>query len=120
MQNQFPQAVKCNLETQEFEPYFEDGHRLGDVHWIRREIVDGQPKTVIGIMKATADQLPEAFEYTWALDEVIQVLEGSLVVEIKGGETLGLLPGDVASFKKGGTAVFKAKGPYKQFFVMTA
>jgi ethanolamine utilization protein EutQ (cupin superfamily) len=113
-------ASKSNLDTSDYEPYIEDGEELGEVHWIRREFdANGEPRLLVGIMRADEGTLPEAFPYTWQTDETIQILEGKLVVEISGEETVTLLPGDVASFPQGKSATFKATAPYKQFFVMS-
>lgn len=111
-------AYTTSLETDDFEPYIEDGHRLGDVHWLRRDFEGDKPVLQIGIMRAEEGTLPEAFEYFWENNEVIQILSGELVIEIEDGSTVHLRPGDVGSFRKGHKAVFKAKGAYKQFFVM--
>lgn len=111
-------AYVSTIDTEDFEPYIENDVRLGDVHWIRRESQDGQPTLLVGIMRASVDQLPDAFEYEWEFHETIQVIEGRLEVEIIGGPTVVLLPGGVGSFRKGGRAIFRATGPYKQFFIM--
>lgn len=111
-------AYSSTINTEAFEPYIEDGVRLGDVHWIRRDYEDGEPNLLIGIMRANANELPEAFEYEWAFHETIQVIEGQLEVEVIDGPTVLLRPGDIGSFRKGGRAVFRATAPYKQFFIM--
>jgi ethanolamine utilization protein EutQ (cupin superfamily) len=111
-------AYSSSLHTEEFEPYIEDGVRLGDVHWIRREFEGDQPTLLVGIMRASADDLQEAFEYEWVFHETIQVIEGRLEVEIIDGPTIVLNPGEIGSFRKGGRAIFRATGPYKQFFIM--
>lgn len=111
-------AYTGSFNTEQFEPYFEGDQRLGDICWIRREFEDDKPKLLVGIMRASAEQLPEAFEYTWETHETIVVIEGKVEVAIVDGPTVVLNPGDVGSFRKGGKAVFRGTAPYKQFFVM--
>jgi uncharacterized cupin superfamily protein len=110
----------ANLDSEEFEPYIENGETLGEVKWIRQEFDSaGAPRLLVGIMRIQEGAAPDAFEYDWVTDETIQILEGQLIVEVRDGDTITMRPGDVASFPKGATAVFRPTAPYKQFFVMT-
>lgn len=65
---------------------------------------------------ATADPNP----LTWVLPqtEVLLVLEGEVQIEIEGGPTLELKPGDMASLPKGAVTCWHLTLPFKEMWVL--
>lgn len=61
-----------------------------------------------------------AFRYTWEGDETIHVLEGSVRIELDGGNHLELGVGDIASFSAGDRGVWRVLEPFCEFFVLSA
>jgi uncharacterized cupin superfamily protein len=57
---------------------------------------------------------------TWRLPqtEVLVVLEGEARVEIAGGPTLELKPGDMASLPEGAETTWHVTGPFKEIWFM--
>jgi uncharacterized cupin superfamily protein len=51
--------------------------------------------------------------------ETIHVLEGEVVIEVEGGRTLHLRPGDIASLPAGVQTTWHITTPFKEFWVLT-
>lgn len=49
--------------------------------------------------------------------ETIHVLEGEVVIEVSGGRTLHLRPGDLASLPAGQATTWHITTPFKEFWV---
>jgi ethanolamine utilization protein EutQ (cupin superfamily) len=66
--------------------------------------------------KETADPGP----LCWVLpqNEVLLVLEGAVRIEIEGGPTLELKPGDMASLAKGAVTRWHLTLPFKEMWVL--
>lgn len=62
---------------------------------------------------------PSAFEYTFAGDETIHVLEGEATVEVDGGQIIELRPGTIASFTKGTISRWQIHRQFREFAVLT-
>jgi len=56
--------------------------------------------------------------FTAATRETILVLEGSARIEIAGGPTLELAPGDIASLPKGAETRWHVTAPFKELWVL--
>jgi uncharacterized cupin superfamily protein len=68
----------------------------GYVSWLRND-----EDIQAGMWACTPADQPDVYEATFELNETILVLEGRVRVEILGGETYELGPGDMASFVAG-------------------
>lgn len=103
-----------NIATEEYEPYFAEGKRFGDVHWLRTES-GGEGMLLSGFWRHEPAELP----YEFAGDETVLVLDGEVVIEIAGEASVTLRRGDVASFTKGTTSTWRITQPFKKFFVVS-
>jgi len=56
-----------------------------------------------------------AFEFPH--HETVYVLDGEVEIEIEGGPTLNLGPGDMASFRKGVRSTWRPQPGFKEFWV---
>lgn len=58
---------------------------------------------------------------TWTVPqrETIHILEGSVRIEIAGGPTLDLHPGDIASLPAGAVTTWHITTPFKEFWVLS-
>ena len=92
-----------------FEPDPEVG---GSVHVLRED-----DAVQAGIWSAPPGDEPatEAFEFPH--HETIYVLTGTVRIEIEGGPTLELGPGDMASFRKGVRSVWNPSADFTEFWV---
>ena len=82
------------------------------VHWLRPE---GHGSQAAGVFRCD----PAVFRYAWEGDETIHVLEGSVRIEVEGGEALDLGVGDLASFNAGDRGVWRVLEPFCEFFVLS-
>lgn len=89
-----------------------EGEPNARVHWVRPE---GNGSHVAGVYRCD----PSAFRYTWEADETIHVLEGSVRIEVDGGDKLDLGVGDVASFSAGDHGVWHVLEPFCELFVLS-
>jgi uncharacterized cupin superfamily protein len=91
------------------------GTLLGRVFWIRNE-----PHLQVGIWSLNQDDVrsgPPA-PYVFSGDETITVLEGEVEIDVEPDTKLHLRAGDIASFKKGATSLWKIiSDEYKEVFV---
>jgi uncharacterized cupin superfamily protein len=105
------------VDADGFEPYPLDpadiieGEPNSRVHWLRQD----DSGLLTGVFAAD----PVKTRYAWPQDETIHVLEGEVRIEFDDGDALELGPGDVASFKKGDTAIWHIKSPFREFFVLS-
>jgi len=65
------------------------------------------------------DARAASFPYSFPGDETFHVLEGEVTIELEGGESVTLGPGDIASFTKGQSSTWTITKPFKKFFVIS-
>lgn len=90
-----------------YEPF-----EAGTVNWLRQD-----DQIQAGFWACTPEQQPNIYEAEFKQNETIYILEGNLEVEIVGGTTHRLGPGDSASFLKGTTGRWKVITPLREFFI---
>ncbi len=61
---------------------------------------------------------PSTFPYTFSGDETFHVIEGDVTIEVEHA-AVDLHPGDIVSFPKGATSVWRVHKPFKKFFVIS-
>ncbi len=71
-----------------------------------------------GLTRFSADADPEPPRWVLPQTEVILVLEGAARIEIEGGPTLELKPGDMASLPKGAVTRWHLALPFKEMWVL--
>jgi len=103
-----------NIGTQDFEPYEQEGFNFGDVHWLRIGS-GGDGVLYAGLWKHG----PADFLYVFPGDETFHVLEGEVTIDVEGGESVALRPGDIASYSKGQSSTWHITQPFKKFFVIS-
>jgi uncharacterized cupin superfamily protein len=112
------QIAKTRIDATTWEPYpmpadiFVEGNASAEVHWLRMS-APGEPPYYAGLWTAQ----PSTFDYTFELNETLHVLEGHVVVTQKGGPTLDLRAGDVATFPRGAVTRWEVREPFKKVFV---
>jgi uncharacterized cupin superfamily protein len=103
-----------SIGAQDFEPYEQEGLHFGDVHWLRIGS-GGDGVLYAGLWKHG----PADFSYVFPGDETFHVLEGEVTIDVEGGESLALRPGDIASYAKGQSSTWHITQPFKKFFVIS-
>lgn len=104
------------VDADSWEPMELGGDVVGEVHVLRSE--GGEHPYDAGLWRVLGD-LPAPFDYDFERNETIHVLEGEVVIETAGGQTLVLGAGDVASFAAGSSATWRiARTPFKELFVL--
>lgn len=103
-----------NAGTKTYEPFMLEGKKFGDVHWLRTTS-GGEGMLLTGFWSHEPAVLP----YTFFGDETVHVLEGEVTVDVDGGDSVTLRPGDVASFTKGQTSTWHITRAFKKFFVVS-
>jgi hypothetical protein len=102
----------------EWEPFpFEEvyeGEPDGKVHWLRQGS-GGDGLLLTGMFTGQPCKVP----YEFIGDESFHLMEGEVTIEVEGGDTVDLTPGDIASFPKGARSVWTIKSPMKKFFVIS-
>lgn len=112
--------AKTNIAATHWEPYpmpkesLVEGDPAATVHWARAS-GEGEPAYYAGVWTAE----PSTFDYDFAMNETAHILEGHVVVSQKGGPTLDLRPGDVATFPKGAKTRWHVRERMKKVFVDT-
>jgi len=91
---------------------FEADEEVGGRVHVLREDDDVQA----GVWVA-ADQPGEGTPFEFPHHETVLVLEGEVEIEIEGGPTLRLRPGDMASFRKGVRSTWRPEPGFKEFWV---
>ena len=110
--------AKTSIRATTFEPYplppasLVEGDPRATVHWARKS---AEPAYYAGLWTAE----PSTFDFTFEMHETAHVLEGHVVVSQKGGPTLDLRAGDVATFPKGAVTRWQVKERLKKVFVDT-
>jgi uncharacterized cupin superfamily protein len=103
-----------NVSAEEYEPFMVGDEHVGDVHWLRTES-GGEGQLYAGLWTCQ----PRTIPYVFPGDETFHVLEGEVHIEVEGGESVALEPGDIASFSKGQVATWTISKPFKKFFVVS-
>jgi ethanolamine utilization protein EutQ (cupin superfamily) len=97
-----------NVSTEEWEPDTDPG---GEMHILCRGV-----EVYAGLSRFPVDWT-EPVQWTLPAWETLLVLEGARI-EIAGGPTLELRPGDVASLPKGADTTWHLTTPFKEFWVL--
>jgi len=71
-----------------------------------------------GLTRFTANADPDPPPWVLPQTEVLLVLEGEVRIEIEGGPTLELKPGDMASLPKGAVTRWHLTLPFKEMWVL--
>jgi uncharacterized cupin superfamily protein len=71
-----------------------------------------------GLTRFATDADPTPPPWTLAQTEVLLVLEGTARIEIEGGPTLDLKPGDLATLPKGAVTRWQLTLPFKEVWVL--
>jgi len=71
-----------------------------------------------GLTRFTATTAPDPLTWVLPQAEVLLVLEGEVRIEIEGGPTLQLKPGDMASLPKGAVTHWHLTLPFKEMWVL--
>jgi uncharacterized protein len=106
------QVFHAQLDQAAFEPF-----ALGSVQWLRRAGENGNETLSGGIWKVSPEEAPEPFDLPIDQDETIYIVSGHLRIEVKGGHTLELTEGSMASFSKGAMTRWSVLEPTIEFFV---
>ncbi|WP_024818392.1 cupin domain-containing protein [Arthrobacter sp. 31Y] len=106
------QVFHAHLDHTAFEPF-----ELGTVQWLRRPGDNGNEALSGGIWKVTPEEAPEPFDLPIDHDETIYIISGYLRIEVKGGSTLELREGSMASLSKGAMTRWSVLEPTIEFFV---
>jgi uncharacterized cupin superfamily protein len=106
--------VRSTTDATAWEPFLVGGKQVGDVHWLRTTATDSERTLFTGLWRSR----PQTFPYPFHADETIIVLEGELLIEYPNGDTLTMVPGDIASFAKGTETTWTVVQPFKKLFVI--
>jgi uncharacterized cupin superfamily protein len=71
-----------------------------------------------GLSRFASDADPEPPPWVLTQTEVLLVLEGTARIEIEGGPTLDLKPGDLAALPKGAVTRWHLTLPFKEVWVL--
>lgn len=105
---------KSSSLTNDYEPFMIGDKQAGEVHWLTTTNSSGAA-TYSGLWRCD----PMTFEYEFPGDEYIQVLDGSLLIEIPGEEDVQLQKGEIAAFNKGMKTIWTIQSAFKKFFVIS-
>jgi len=106
--------VKSTISTDDYEPFMVGDKQAGEVHWLTTTNSSGEV-TYSGLWRCE----PMTFEYEFPGDEMFQILQGNLLVEIAGEDSINLQAGDIASFDKGIKSTWTVQSSFKKFFVIS-
>lgn len=106
--------TRSSISTETYEPFMLGDKQAGEVHWLTTTNSSGET-TYSGLWRCD----PMTFEYEFPGDEYIQVLNGSLLIEIPGEENVHLQKGDIAAFNKGMNTTWTIQSAFKKFFVIS-
>jgi len=107
-------VYQSSTDADSYEPFMVDGSQIGEVHWLR-DTAGGDGILMAGLWRAE----PGSFPYTFAADETFLLLEGSVSIDVDGGETVELNEGDLVSFVAGTQATWHVRRASKKFFVVS-
>jgi uncharacterized cupin superfamily protein len=105
--------TKSTTSTETYEPFMLGDKQAGEVHWLTTTNSTGET-TYSGLWRCE----PMTFEYEFPGDEYIQVLEGSLLIEMPNAEDIHLQKGEIAAFHKGMKTTWTVQKTFKKFFVI--
>jgi uncharacterized cupin superfamily protein len=100
-------AYSTSVDSDSYEPF-----EAGVVNWLRQD-----DEVAAGIWVCRPEEQPGIHEAEFEKNETIYIIEGRVRVEIVGGPTYELGPGDSAAFKKGTVGRWKVLEAVKEFFV---
>ena len=107
----------ARVDPDTWEPMELGGQIVGEVHLVRAG--EGELPYTVGLWRVLGD-VPDGFDYAFAQDETIHVLEGEVEIAVDGGPTLHLGAGEVASFAVGTQTRWQiARTPFKELFVLS-
>ena len=106
--------VKSTITTDDYEPFMVGDKQAGEVHWLTTTNSSGEA-TYSGLWRCE----PMTFEYEFPGDEMFQILQGNLLVEIEGEDSINLQAGDIVSFDKGIKSTWTVQSSFKKFFVIS-
>ena len=106
--------TKSTTSTDDYEPFMVGDKQAGEVHWLTTTNSSGEA-TYSGLWRCK----PMTFEYEFPGDEMFQILQGNLLVEIAGEESINLQTGDIVSFDKGIKSTWTVQSSFKKFFVIS-
>lgn len=106
--------IKSSLATDDYEPFMVGDKQAGEVHWLTTENSKGAA-TYSGLWRCD----PMTFDYEFPGDEIIHVIEGSLLIELADGGNVTVIAGDIISFDKGVKSVWTIQKSFKKFFVIS-
>ncbi|MFJ2650108.1 cupin domain-containing protein [Streptomyces sp. NPDC087420] len=109
-----PAYVRSTTDTTVWEPFVVGGKATGEVHWLRTTAADSERTLLTGLWRSE----PRTFAYPFAADETVIVLDGELLIEYPDGETLTMVPGDIASFTKDTVTTWTVVKSFKKLFVI--
>ena len=99
-------------DTEEYEPDIVDGVQIGEVREVRTA---AEPALEAGLWRVE----PGVVDYTFEVDEVFLVLEGSVEIDLPDtGDTIPMSAGDIGYFDAGTHSVWRFKEPFKKFVVL--
>jgi uncharacterized cupin superfamily protein len=104
---QNPQAFSLPADSDAWAPF-----EAGVVNWLRQD-----EAVQSGVWRCKASEQPGIHEGEFEGNETVLILEGRVRVEIVGGPTFELGPGDSASFVAGTVGRWKVLEDVKEFFV---
>ena len=79
---------KSTLSTDNYEAFMVSDKQVGEVHWLTTENSNGAP-TYSGLWRCE----PMTFDYEFPGDEIFHVIQGSLLIELEGGESVSVKAG---------------------------
>ena len=106
--------TKSALSTDKYEAFMVGDRQAGEVHWLTTENSSGAP-TYSGLWRCE----PMTFDYEFPGDEIFHVIEGSLLIELEGGDSVSVQAGDIISFNKGIKSTWTIQSSFKKFFVIS-
>ena len=105
---------KSTLSTDNYEAFMVSDKQVGEVHWLTTENSNGAP-TYSGLWRCE----PMTFDYEFPGDEIFHVIQGSLLIELEGGESVSVKAGEIISFNKGVKSTWTIQSSFKKFFVIS-
>lgn len=88
-------------------------------------VTEGTPRTSGKVLSQSADGCivrgiwectPGSFRWEWSYDETIVVISGHATVHVDGGAVVELLPGDLAFFERGQSALWTTHATFRKAF----